>query len=83
MFGPDELDRQTKLEEMAAELRKAGWRVEEPLTQQNCEHPHMRGSGGLGCDGSGYSERYCPDCGYRSRHEWGPKPGATILVPMN
>jgi hypothetical protein len=71
-----------KLEEMAAELRKAGWTVEEPITQANCKHPNMRGSGGIGCDGSGYSESYCTRCGYRSRHEWGPKPGF-LLVPQN
>lgn len=59
-------------EEMAAELRKAGWRVEEPLTQTNCKHPNMQGSGGVSCDGSGYQESYCMACGYRSRSEWGP-----------
>jgi len=60
-------------EEMATELRKAGWRVTEPLTQANCKHPNMRGSGGLSCDGSGFSEKHCPACGYRSRSEWGPR----------
>lgn len=59
-------------EEMAAELTKAGWRVKEPLTQANCKHPNMMGSGGIGTDGSGFSENHCPACGYSSRHAWGP-----------
>jgi hypothetical protein len=71
------------LEEMAAELRKAGWRVSEPITQSNCTHPNMRGSGGLSCDGSGYQEHYCLLCGFRSRSEWGPKPGYVAPLPQN
>lgn len=58
-------------EEMAAELRKAGWRVKEPLTPKNCRHPGMLGSGGINTDGSGYSKSRCPDCGYTSEHNWG------------
>lgn len=72
-----------KLDEMAAELRKAGWRVEEPLTQLNCTHPRMHGSGGISEDGSGYQESFCPACGYRARNEWGPKPGYKPLLPQN
>ena len=59
-------------EEMADELRKAGWRVKEPLTQENCPHLNMRGSGSLSSDGSGHSESYCMACGYRYSYKWGP-----------
>jgi len=69
-------------EEMASELRKAGWRVEEPLTQANCKHPRMAGSGGISEDGSGYQESYCLACGYRNRTEWGPT-GKARLLPQN
>lgn len=69
-------------EEMAAELRKAGWRVQEPLTQANCRHPDMRGGGGLSCDGSGFSESYCMACGYKSRNEWGPRERGQVF-PQN
>lgn len=69
-------------EEMAAELRKAGWRVDEPITQANCEHPQMTGSGGMSCDGSGYQESFCLICGYRSRSEWGPTVRPQLL-PQN
>jgi hypothetical protein len=70
-------------EEMAAELRKAGWSVQEPITQANCTHPNMHGAGGISCDGSGYSESYCMRCGYRSRNDWGPKKDYKPLIPMN
>lgn len=70
-------------EEMAAELRKAGWRVQEPLTKANCRHPHMRGSSGLSCDGSGYSCSVCPDCGYRSEHNWPPRENYIAPLPQN
>lgn len=70
-------------EAMAAELRAAGWRVQEPLTQANCPHPNMRGSGGMSEDGSGYSESYCMACGYRSRSEWGAKLNYRPLIPQN
>jgi len=70
-------------EEMAAELRKAGWEVSEPITQANCPHHDMRGSGGLSFDGSGYSESYCTRCGYRSRYDWGPRPGVKPIIPRN
>jgi len=69
-------------EEMAAELRKAGWRVDEPLTMANCKHPNMRGSSGMSCDGSGHQESYCMACGFRSRHEWGPTM-TTQPIPLN
>jgi len=69
-------------EEMASELRKAGWRVDEPLTQANCKHPNMRGSGGMSADGSGHQESYCMACGYSQRIEWGPT-GIQKLVPFN
>ncbi len=49
-------------EEMAAELRKAGWRVHEPLTKANCKHPRRVGSGFVGSDGSSNMSWYCPDC---------------------
>lgn len=68
-------------EEMAAELRSAGWRVSEPLTQVNCKHPLMHGSGGMSSDGSGFQESFCPACGYRSRTEWGPS--GKLLLPQN
>jgi hypothetical protein len=70
-------------EEMAAELRKAGWRVQEPLTQANCKHRNMQGSGGISCDGSGFSESRCMACGYHSRSEWGPPPGYTLPLMQN
>ena len=72
-------------EEMAAKLRAAGWRVKEPLTQANCRHPNARGSGALGSDGSGYSESRCPDCGWHSKSEWGPRADYNPLsaIPMN
>lgn len=70
-------------EEMAAELRKAGWCVQEPLTQANCKHPNMMGSGGVSTDGSGHSENYCPACGYRDRWEWGPRTGGIEVMPRN
>lgn len=67
-------------EEMATELRKSGWLVEEPITQANCKHPNMHGSGGIGCDGSGYTESYCTRCGFRSRLEWGPRKDYAVFV---
>ncbi len=50
-------------EEMAAELIKAGWRVQSPLTKANCKHPRKQGSGMLGSDGSSKMSWFCPDCG--------------------
>jgi hypothetical protein len=76
-------DKMMTNEEMAAELRKAGWQIQEPITQANCPHPTMSGSGGIGCDGSGYSESYCHRCGYRSREEWGPSPNAKLPLIQN
>lgn len=70
-------------EEMAAELRKAGWRVQEPLTPQNCPHQRMQGSGAMGCDGSGSLDQWCPDCGFRRKEEWGPRQGGVILAALN
>lgn len=57
-----------KLKDMAAELRKAGWRVSPPLTQANCKHPNTRGSAQCGPTGF-ISEWWCLDCGYRSKSE--------------
>lgn len=59
-------------DEMALELRNAGWRVEEPLTQANCRHPNKMGSGGVSADGSGFSTWHCGACGASGRSEWGP-----------
>jgi hypothetical protein len=59
-------------DEMATELRKAGWRVEEPLTQANCKHPNMQGTGGVSSDGSGHIESYCVACGFKNNNGWGP-----------
>lgn len=71
-------------EEMAAELRKAGWRVQEPLTQANCKHPNMQGSGGVSVDGSGHSRSFCPACGYSQRFEWGPRTeNLEVVFPQN
>lgn len=60
-------------EQMAAELRNAGWIVSAPITQENCRHPMMVGSCGMSCDGSGFSDLMCNACGYRSKMQWGPK----------
>lgn len=70
-------------EEMAAELRKAGWRIQEPLTQANCKHPNMVGSGGVGSDGSGFTESRCLACGFRYRCDWEAKANYTIVFPQN
>jgi len=71
-------------EEMAAELTKAGWRVQPPLTQANCPHTNMRGTMSTGIDGSGSSDMYC-DCGYRSKRSWGPRADFkwTDVIPRN
>lgn len=70
-------------QEMAETLRKAGWRVQEPLTQANCKHPNLMGSGGMSCDGSGFSESRCSACGYHSRSEWGPNKDMPLVLPQN
>lgn len=66
-------------EDMAAELRVAGWRVQPPLTQENCPHLRNPGSAGINYDGSGYSEWWCADCGKHVRHEW-PASASPLLV---
>lgn len=59
-------------DEMAAALRAKGWRIQPPLTQDNCPHHNQRGSCGMGT--AGYiSEWWCMDCGKHSRIE-GPPP---------
>lgn len=66
-------------EEMAAKLRRAGWRIQPPLTQENCPHHFRTGSGGMSTDGSGFSESFCPACGLRTKSEWGPTETAKSL----
>lgn len=66
-------------DEMVSALRAKGWRVSPPLTPETCKHPYMRGSASVAADGSGHSEGYCPDCGYRYRHDM---PGDPTRVPQ-
>jgi hypothetical protein len=66
-------------EEMAAALRRAGWRVQPPLTKENCRHPRKFGSGSIGSDGASRMTWYCPDC-YAS-HDFEYKPGS-IPIPV-
>jgi hypothetical protein len=61
-------------EEMAAALRKAGWRVSEPLTPKNCKHPRKQGRGQIGSDGSSKLSWYCPDCHASDSFETPPNP---------
>lgn len=74
------------LEEMAADLRKAGWRVEPPLTQENCPHKEKFGSGGINTDGSGYLDLTCKACGKRwhrtmeAKDAWSSMTGALNLT---
>lgn len=72
-------------EEMAAALRAAGWRVAEPITQDNCPHLHKMGSGGISSDGSGFSEWTCQTCGKHERHEFPPNPrhDPLSIIPWN
>lgn len=60
-------------DEMAAELRLHGWRIQPPLTQENCPHLNQRGNLFMSCDGSGGSEMCCPDCGQVSKSSWGAR----------
>lgn len=72
-------------DEMATELRNAGWLVQPPLTQENCPHPNQRGNISMGYDGSGSSDMYCPDCGKVSKSSWPARPDFNILsvLPQN
>lgn len=56
-------------ESMARDLRAAGWRVEPPLTQDACKHPHATGTGRVSAAGGAYSWT-CPDCGKSGGQEW-------------
>lgn len=49
-------------EEMAAELSRAGWRVQPPLTQENCKHERKNGWGHIRGDGTSRTEWTCQDC---------------------
>ncbi len=62
------------LEEAAGLLRSHKWRVEPPLTPENCKHPRRIGTGSMGCDGSSESTTYCPDCGYSAKYSTPPQP---------
>lgn len=74
------------LDEMATCLRKAGWRVEPPLTQENCLHKEKFGLGGINTDGSGYLDLTCEACGKRwhrtmeANHAWSRMTGALNLT---
>lgn len=70
-------------DEMAAELRKAGWRIEPPLTQENCKHINTRGYSAQGCDGSSSSETYCLDCGATWGHKTPPDPNYRPAILHN
>lgn len=62
-------------EDMARVLRAAGWRVQPPLTQENCKHERRMGSG-TACShgGGGFMEWSCPDCGKHERIDFLPNP---------
>lgn len=66
-------------EAMARKLRAAGWRVEPPLTHDNCAHPHATGSGGLSAAGGHYTWT-CRTCGKTERREW-RSPSRPDLIP--
>jgi hypothetical protein len=70
-------------EDMARELQAAGWRVQPPLTQENCKHELKSGNGGLSSDGSGFSEWSCPACGKRELAEWPARPGKMFGIAWN
>jgi hypothetical protein len=55
-------------DEMVATLRAKGWRIQPPLTQENCPHHNTRGSCGAGAGGY-KSEWWCLDCGKRTTTE--------------
>lgn len=52
-------------EKMATELRKAGWRVQPPLTVANCEHPRRQGMSDIPTERSWI--RTCLDLGFQPR----------------
>ena len=49
-------------EEMATELRRAGWIVTPPIDRKTCRHPRKSGNGMVSSDGSSSYSWYCPDC---------------------
>lgn len=62
------------LNEMAHELRNAGWWVEPPVTMDTCPHTWAEGQGGMNSDGSGYYTWRCRRCGGRRHTTWEPMP---------
>ena len=56
-------------EEMATALRAKGWRVQVPLTKENCKHPNRIGTGMLCSSGASRMSWYCRDCGASYEYE--------------
>jgi hypothetical protein len=71
-----------EIEKAVALLQSAGWRIQPPLTQENCQHPHKYGSGSISSDGSGYSEWSCPACGKRERTDYKRTSGGLVTVDL-
>jgi hypothetical protein len=61
------------LEEMAAELRSRGWKVDPPLTQGTCPHLRCYSTGSVSSAGS-HTETTCFDCGKRWVFDSAPPP---------
>lgn len=70
-------------EDMARKLQAAGWRVQPPLTPENCKHERRTGSGSACSDGSGHMEWSCPDCGKHECIEFPPNPDRIRLQAWN